>query len=1118
MKCPKCQLDNREGAKFCKECGHKIEVTCPHCGVINLPDSKFCDSCGKGLEELLPKEKPILPADSERKHVTVLLSDMSAYTAMVEKLDPEEVKEIMGKIFGEISKVVSKYEGFIEKFAGDAVMALFGVPKAHEDDPVRAIKVAREINEIVSSISPQYEERIGKPLAMHSGICTGLVVTGEVNPEKGTHGVLGDTINLASRLSGLAKPGEIVVGLDTYHQAEGYFNFELLELTTVKGKTEPIRPYKVLLPRQEPAKTHRLSGLRAELIGRKVEMAQLQEAVQNLKQGKMSIFSIVGDAGTGKSRLIEEFKASLDLNTIQWREGHCYAYAQNIPYFPLIDLLNKAYQIQEGDPPEQVRRKVESGTRNLVGDRQDLIPYVGSLYSLSYPEIEGVSPEFWKIQLHEAILTILSALTQTGPIVVCLEDLQWDDLSSIELLRNILSEFRYTALLLCLYRPPFSLFTSHQASSIKSYHEIRLYDLSTSEAQDMVESLLKAKDIPPELRKFIQARVEGNPFYLEEAVNALIESETLVREDGSWKLTRSLLEANIPSTVQGIISARLDRLERETKRILQEASVIGRAFLYEILNRISELKEHIERSLTGLERLDLIRVRSLQPELEYIFKHALTQEVVYNGILKKERQMIHERIGLVIEGLFFDRLPEFHETLAFHFKQGHSILKAVYYLIKAGEKSLSRYALDESDQYFREGFDIMVMKNDRTIEENRLLVDILLKWMLVFYYRGDFKEMSSLLSAYQELAESLNDRALLGIYYVWMGMTLMQRENFKDAYYYLNRALKLGDDIGDPKIVSSSSTWLAYTCADLGLLEEAVTHGQRALEIGKSIDSTQYPYHLALGAMGYVYWVRGESKKADRMGEALLEYGQKHSNIRSTVFGHWVKGFSFLVDGDFPSAIECNLKAINVSADPWYTQFPKLHLGLSYAYTGQFKEAMEPIEKLVSFCDSFGGEILGTPARVVLGAILVAKGQMAKGLKIIESVKQLWLENGCKWRYSNAEYLLGTVFLKMVDRSTSISFPLLQRNVGFLIRYLPFARNRAEHHFLKAIEVAEEIGAMGMLGHAYYHLGLLHKLKRDEQKVRDNITKAIYYLEKCQAETYLGKAKEVLAALKDDHH
>ena len=524
MQCPKCQVENPDGKKFCRECGSDLILACPKCSSEILPSDKFCGVCRYDLrtapstvpdkppDQKPPDEKkPLPPSDSARKYVTVLFSDMSGYTALSEKLDPEEVKEIMGKIFGEISKAIPRYEGVIDKFIGDAVMALFGVPQSHEDDPVRAIKAAREIHEIVSSISPQYEKRIGKPLAMHTGICTGLVVTGEMSLEKGTPGVLGDTINMASRLTSLAKPGEIVISPDTYHQAEGYFTFEPMEPTTVKGKAEPMRPYKVISAKEDPTKTHRLTGLRAELIGRKVEMAQLQEAVTNLRQGKGSIFSIVGDAGTGKSRLIEEFKASLDLNTIQWREGHAYAYSQNIPYFPLIDLLRRAWQIHEADNPEQVRKKVETGAGILIGDRNDLIPYLGSLYSLKYPEIENVSPEYWKARLHEAIQLILANLCKRSSTIICIEDLHWADPSSIEILRNILSDLRYPAIFLCIYRPTFSLFTSHQATTIKSYQEIRLHDLSSSESQDMVESLLKSKNVPPEFKKFIQTKVRATP-------------------------------------------------------------------------------------------------------------------------------------------------------------------------------------------------------------------------------------------------------------------------------------------------------------------------------------------------------------------------------------------------------------------------------------------------------------------------------------------------------------------------------------------------------------------------------------------------------------------------------
>ena len=336
MQCPKCQTNNPEIAKFCIECANPLEVKCPQCGATNPARAKFCMECAHSLKsqlEVVPESRPEPDLKSvavetesglysnqftvgERKHVTVLFSDLSGYTAMSEKLDPEEVKEIVGRIFGQIKSVIAKYEGFIEKFAGDAVMAIFGVPQSHEDDPVRAIKAAREIHELVANLSPELEEKIKRPLSMHSGVNTGLAVTGEINPELGTHGVSGDALNLASRLSDQAGAGEILVGYNTYHRAEGYFSFQELEPTTVKGKADPISVYKVLSVADRPDSLHRSSGLSADLIGRDVELMQLKDAFGILGNGKGAIISITGDAGTGKSRLIEEFRTSLESDNI----------------------------------------------------------------------------------------------------------------------------------------------------------------------------------------------------------------------------------------------------------------------------------------------------------------------------------------------------------------------------------------------------------------------------------------------------------------------------------------------------------------------------------------------------------------------------------------------------------------------------------------------------------------------------------------------------------------------------------------------------------------------------------------------------------------------------------
>ena len=1115
MKCPDCHFENEKGAKFCLECGERLELQCPQCGKTLPLLAKFCNECGQRLEEVAEAEKTLPETEGERKYVTALFSDLSGYTAMSERLDPEEVKEIMSRIFGEIAQVVTKYEGFIEKFIGDAVMALFGVPKAHEDDPVRAIRAAREIHELVDAIGPEIEKRIGLPVSMHSGINTGLVVTGEVDMEKGTHGVAGDTVNLASRLCSVAKPGEILVNPDTYRQAEGYFVFEALEPTRVKGKTEPIQAYRFLTAKERPVTTHRLSGLRAELVGRKAELPQLQEAVEKLKERKGSLFSVCGAAGTGKSRLVEDFKATLDLEEIQWLEGRAYAYSQNIPYYPLIDLLNGVFHINEEDPQEKVREKVESGLKTLVGEQEGIVPYLSTLYSLRYPEVEEVSPEFWKSRLQEAVQTIISALARNAPTVFMLEDLHWADPSFVELLRHTLLDVRQPAIVLCIYRPVFSLFTSQQAGGLgKFYHEIRLQDLSLSEAQDMLESLLGTRSIPSDLKQFVQERAEGNPFYLEELVNSLIESGTLIRENGAWRITRPISDSDISPTIHGLIAGRVDRLERETKRILQEASVIGRAFLYDILRRVTELQERIDRGLSMLERLDLIRTRSLEPELEYMFKHPLTQEVVYNGILKKQREAIHEEIALVMEQLFQGRLPEFYETLAFHFKRGRSVSKAVYYLMKSAEKSAGRYAVEEAHQYYTEAFDILSNKPGKSEEEKKLLIDLILKWAVVFYHRGDWGGLNDLLGAHKELAESLDDKTRLGMFYGWLGFTVHgARGMLKDSYEYLGRALELGEETGNQQVIGYACTWLTWACAELGLLEEAIAFGEKAQEVSKILGGDHYLFFKSLAGMAQTYWFRGEGKKILEIGRTLLDYGKRHSNIRSLTVGHIYTGTGYLTAGDLTSAIECYKKAIDVAADPFYAHWGRIFLGATCIIEGRFREAEGPLQELISYCKDFGCEQIRPYACSYLAIVMIDKGHISRGLKMLDEERQLSLKTERRILHAMIEYLMGKVYSQVALGEGPRSLSFLAKNIGFLVKSIPFASQKAEACFHKAIEAAKEMGAKGILGQAYLDLGLLHKSKGRQEQARKCFSDAIQIFQEYGSEAYLKQAQDALASM-----
>ena len=1133
MECPMCQFENRDDAKFCGGCGHKFETICSECGANNRVENKFCDECGCNLPpgqntstEILKKEN-LLPSDTsekssidlapiigERKHVTVIFSDLTGYTAMSENLDPEEVKEITSRIFGAISKIVNKYDGFIEKYAGDAVMAIFGVPKAHEDDPIRAIRAAREIHDTVDGISPEVESMVGQAISMHTGINTGLVITGEVILERGVHGLSGDTLNVASRLCSIAKAGDIFVSQEVFRQTFDHFTFEGQGPIQVKGKAEPLLVYRVKSRREEPGPLNDFSVLRAQLIGRKPEMTELVEAVANLKKGTGRIFSIFGEAGTGKSRLVEELRTHVDGHGIQWFECHAYPYTQNIPYFPLMDLLNRIFNIEEENPPETVRQKIELGIASLVEEPDDIIPYIGSLYALDYPEATGVSPEFWKIKLQETMKTVLSALALKSPTVFLLENLHWADPSYVKLLRHTLLEVREPAIVLCVYRPSFSLFTSHQLKGMeKIFREIELQPLSPTEAQDMLTSLLMTERIPPELRRLVQEKAEGNPFYVEEMVNSLIESEILLRDGESWRLTGPIQESTVSSTIHGIIGGRLDRLEKESKQVLQEASVIGRSFLFEILQKISTLHQGIDRCMRSLEQMDFIRTKALSPELEYVFKHALTQEVAYNGLLKSHRREIHERIALVMERLFSDRLLECYETLAYHYSKGSSVFKAVEYLVKSGEKSHKRYSLEEAHQYFKEAYELLSGEDDRTKEKDEHIIDLLIKWGYVHNCRADYKGLEELLLANEDRAKSTGDQEKLGMFYAWLGWALRSREKLRDGYEYLIKALRLGEKNASQKVVGYACAWLSWTCADRGLLDEALKHGKHAQELIEPLQSDGEFVRFTLAGLGITHYFRGDCVEALEIGEQLLKYGQRRSDLRCLTMGHTCIGLGHYVAGSHNLAIQSFQNAIQVSADTLFTSGARLSLAMTFVADEQFNEAEGTFKEIMRESEDFGFEFLGTAAELFHGVIQIYQGNLNKGLGIIEHTAKVFLESDSRYRYATASYTLGKVYARVAGGEGDKSLSLLAKNIGFLVKNIPLAGKKAEAHFGRTIEVAREIGAKGTLGLACLDLGLLYKLKKKPDKAKGYISESIEIFQQCGAGAYLKKAKNALGSL-----
>lgn len=1116
MNCPNCQSAIEETQKFCRICGVKLQMTCSGCGSAILPADRFCGECG--LEPEISKGPPGKREKiaSERKYITVLFADISGYTTLAERLDPEEVKDLVSQIIGEIAKVVMRYDGHIEKFAGDQVMAVFGVPLAHEDDPVRAVKTAGEIHEVVRGLSSQVQETIGQSLAMHIGINTGLAVTGKLDCAKAAHHLAGDAVNVASRLCTLAKAGETLVGQVTYIQAEGFFSFGPMELVQVKGKTKPVQVYKLLSPRELPGRTHRLSGHRAALIGRQREMAVLAQAMARLKEGKGSVITICGEAGTGKSRLLEEFQATLDLKEIRWLEGHAYAYTQNISYYPLINLIKRDLDIEKGDTPGQVAAKLEARLEEFNGSKEDVVPYLGGLLSLHYPEAAEMSPEFWKSRLYQAMLLTLQVQAKRVPVVVCFEDLQWADSTFLNFLRLLVIE-PVPIIFLCTYRPPFKMFNGEEIRKMgESYREIQLQDLSSAEIQEMLASILQTNEVPKDLQRFVQEKVGTNPFYLEEMINSLIESGILQHHNDTWRLIGSIDKTDIPSSIHAVISGRIDRLDEAAKHLLQEASVIGRTVPYEALKNVTRHADTLDQLLERLEALDLLR-RTSQSEQKYVFKHALIQDVVYNSLLKKDRQTMHRRIGLRIEQVMGDRLPEFYETLAFHFR--HSDLsqqfisqKALHYLRESGRKSLKKYAVQESHKYYQRAFQILDKSLADSEEEKWLLIDFLNEWAQVFYYRADFEGFTKLFLEHQALAESLSDTALLGTFYSWLGVTLFCTGKVKEAYKYSLKALELGKETKNYAAVGLAYSNVIWCCGELKLLDEGIQYGKEVLAKGDDLEPMAY--FQSLGGLGMIYMFKGDSAKNFELGRILLEFGESHSDLRSTVVGYICTSYGHYTAGDFPRAVEWGEKAVELSNDPLFDVWPKMVLASYAVQTEQFQEAAEILREIIPLCRLLGMDYVLTHAQALHGMVLIATGRFSRGLKMIKAGLEVLTDHGRLFTRYLLEVSLAEIYFQMATSARRFGLWTAIKNPGFILKEVPFAKRKATAYLNKSIQVGKEVGARGFVqGRALLNLGLLHHQNGRKEQARECLDEAQRILAQCNSETSSQKIQQALAAM-----
>ncbi len=657
-------------------------------------------------------------SDDERKIVTVLFVDVTGFTALSEKMDPEDVRSLINDCFESLVPVVHKYEGTIDKFIGDEIMALFGAPVAHEDDPERALRTALGMMEAIAEFNRAHNTTLG----LHMGVNTGPVIAGKIGTEsRRDYSVMGDAVNLAARLEDASSTGEIFVGPNTHRRTAALFDFEKLPPLRLKGKEDAVQCYRLIGVRAMPQSVRGIEGLRAPLIGREREIDQIRAALANLQSGRGAILAITGEAGFGKSRLLAEGRA-LSNGNVSWAEGRALSYTAGMSFSLVREILLSLLELKSDASSAKIDAALRLNLEEHFGASvSEVYPYLARVLELAMDSameerVKFLSGDALRSRILQAFYDYVSARAKRQPLVLVWEDLHWCDASSLGMLEHIMPLTAQMPLLLfCVGRPDEiqvaellgRACTNHSAN----FCQIELTALSRAESGSLIQELLRIENLPDAMRNLILDRAEGNPFFLEELLRSLLDSGAVVFNEKGATTTRELSSIDIPDTLHGVLAARIDRLEREHKHALQTASVIGRIFQERVLSQLyksSFVRERLALALAELQRREFIQSRdqhasetaALQKD-EYIFKHAVTHEVAYGSMLVARRRELHKTTAEVMERLFPDRLDDLSATLGYHYERADAPAQAIHYLGRAAERARATFANAEALAFYR---------------------------------------------------------------------------------------------------------------------------------------------------------------------------------------------------------------------------------------------------------------------------------------------------------------------------------------------------------------------------------------------------------------------------------
>jgi class 3 adenylate cyclase/tetratricopeptide (TPR) repeat protein len=1009
MRCSNCGSENPESAKFCGECASPFTRRCPSCGTENSPTAKFCIECAKSLDSLGGKSRradrsisaPVrvnaetsASLQGERKNVTALFADIKGSTELEQDLDPEEARAIVDPALRLMIDAVQRYDGYIVQSTGDGIFALFGAPLAHEDHPQRALYAALRMQEELRRYGSKLQQGGRAPIEIRVGVNTGEVVVRSISTGDGhtEYTPIGHTANLASRIQTLASTGSIAISESTRKLAEGYFELEPRGPTRVKGVNEAVNVYEVkgVGPLRTRLQRSASYGF-CKFVSREAEMAALNHAAQFAGDGRGQIAAVVADPGVGKSRLYHEFKAGIQSGS-KLLEAFSVSHGKASAYLPVIFLLHGYFNISGGDDRQTRRAKVVDKLRSLDPALENTMPYLLTLLDVAEGDdsLAGMDAAVRKRRTLDAIKRILLGESLNQPLILMFEDLQWID-EETQAFLNLLVDAIATAriLLLVNYRPEYQ----HQWGGKSYYTRIRLDPLGDQASQELLDALLGEDRKLDPLKRLIMKRTQGNPFFIEETVQVLLDEGALVRDRDVIRITKPLRELKIPPTVQGILAARIDRLPAAEKELLQNLAVIGMVFQLELARALANRQDdELHMMLGHLQLAEFIYEQPAVGEVEYTFKHALTHDVAYNSLLIERRKTIHERIGMTLESLHGEQLDDHHHELAHHFSRSDNSAKAVEHLGKAGARSLNRSEISSACSYLNSALEVLErwpQGPERTHAELSLRVSLGSSLALLKGYAAPEAEAN--IARMQDLVAQVEDprlrfSAMLAIYQFYA-----VRGSLKEARAVTNQMLSIAEASGIAPLIAGANESLGNVLMWYGEFDAARRHLERALDIYENNPDEPEAYPGAISTttanLSWMVWYQGYSDQALAITDKAIELARRNLNevalILALVFAYILR----LQTGYYA----VGLKLLEESQELAERRGMVLWSALAHFYRGFFLSRMGKSDEGLAIATAALGSYDVTGARwgtsgflSQLAASQIRAGRIDEGLQTIE--------------------------------------------------------------------------------------------------------------------------------------